>query len=159
MSLGLDNKYSTVYRRLINHPRGTTLRDWIHSTNCLNVASQPLMNTQFAQLGALDALNDAGLMHKVTGMSGVSSGSFVTALAATHNFSENSRKFRQVWPGWTNIVPRGTEANDPDLSENYRSRVLKHALPQSFEELKIPIGITATAYQDEKAAASVDGDR
>merc|ERR1719265_1109727 len=90
-----------------NHPEGKTLRDWIMNTNCLNLASQPLMNTQFAQLGALDALSDAGLMDKVTGLAGVSSGAFVMALAATQNFSHNSQRFRQIWPGWSKMIPAG----------------------------------------------------
>merc|ERR1719161_1801461 len=94
--------------QLREHPMGLTMRDWIGKTKCLNLASQPLMNTQFAQLGALDAINDAGLMDKVTGLSGVSSGAFVMALAASANFSENSRRFREIWPGWNNIVPESS---------------------------------------------------
>lgn len=135
--------------------KGRTMRQWIENTQCLNVASQPLMNTQFAQLGAMDALNDAGLMNKVTGMSGVSSGAFVTALAATKDFSENSRKFRQVWPGWDGLVPEGG-MSDPALSQHYEQKILKEVLPASFEELKIPIAIVATAYDTEDAAKNLD---
>merc|ERR1719161_2162154 len=91
--------------QLREHPMGLTMRDWINQTKCLNVASQPLMNTQFAQLGALDAIHDAGLMDKVTGLSGVSSGAFVMALAASEDYKKNSRKFRKIWPGWGKIVP------------------------------------------------------
>eukprot|EP00746_Dinoflagellata_sp_MGD_P158937 gnl/MRDRNA2_/MRDRNA2_86593_c0_seq8.p1 gnl/MRDRNA2_/MRDRNA2_86593_c0~~gnl/MRDRNA2_/MRDRNA2_86593_c0_seq8.p1 ORF type:complete len:555 (+),score=105.89 gnl/MRDRNA2_/MRDRNA2_86593_c0_seq8:167-1666(+) len=127
-------------------------------TTCLNVASQPLMNTQFAQLGALDALNDAGLLDKVTGYSGVSSGAFVMALAATPNLTMNSRKFREVWPGWSNMVPMsaGGKMSDPLLSEHYHKRVLSQVLPETFEELKIPLAVVAVAYDNEKAAAMID---
>merc|ERR1719386_221051 len=139
------------------HKAGHTLRQWITRTKCLNIASQPLMNTQFAQLGALDALSDAGLMDKVTGLSGVSSGAFVMALAATNNFSHNSRRFREIWPGWSNLVPSGGgKMKDPDLSAFYHKRVLSRVLPASFEELKIPLAVVSVAYDNEEAAAKVD---
>jgi len=137
-----------------------TLRQWIKDTKCLNVASQPLMNTQFAELGALDALRDAGVWDKVTGLSGVSSGAFVMALAATEDFAQNSRKFRQIWPGWANLVPEGKGGmKDPHFSEYYTKRILNKVLPNSFEELKIPLSVTAVAYKDETAATNIDGKR
>lgn len=146
--------------QLKNHPDGTTMRQWMKDTKCLNLASQPLMNTQFAQLGALDALNDAGVLEKVTGMSGVSSGAFVVSLAATKDFRQNSKIFRERWPGWAHIVPESEgENDDPKLTEFYHERVLNHVLPDSFEELRVPVAITAVAYEDDGAAASIDGKR
>merc|ERR1719265_1094232 len=116
------------------------------------------MNTQFAQLGALDALQDAGLLDKVTGYSGVSSGAFVMALAATKNMSANSRKFREIWPGWSNIVPdtAGGKMADPLLSKHYHERVLQHVIPSHFHHLKTPLAVTSVAYDDEQAAAMID---
>merc|ERR1719321_790653 len=90
---------SAVAHNLKQTPDGMTLRKWIKSQPCLNMASLPLMNTQFAQLGAIDALESEGLMDKITGLSGVSSGAFVTALAATRNRSLSSSLFRTHWPG------------------------------------------------------------
>jgi len=129
-----------------------TLRKWIQSTGCLNMASQPLLNTQFAQLGAVDALEEAGLMNKVTGMSGVSSGAFITALAASKNRKQASETFRKVWPGWMNMGVN----KDPDLSANYKAQVLDKVLPNTFEELAIPTAIVAVKYEDEKAAKEID---
>jgi len=83
---------------------------------CLNMASLPLMNTAFAQLGAIDALESEGLMDKVTGLSGVSSGAFVAALAATKNRSLASSIFRSKWPGWGNLGAH----NDPEFSVFYK---------------------------------------
>merc|ERR1719171_2906474 len=100
-----------VHYDLKQVPDGMTLRKWMEEQPCLNMASLPLMNTQFAQLGALDALESEGLMDKVTGLSGVSSGAFVTALAASKNRSRASSKFRSIWPGWANL---GT-TTDPEL--------------------------------------------
>merc|ERR1719388_142622 len=118
----------------------------MNNTQCLNLASQPLMNTQFAQLGALDALHDQGLLDKVTGYSGVSSGAFAMALAATDNFPQNSRRFREIWPGWGNIVPEGSKANgrmsDPHLSRHYHQRVLSKVLPRTFDQLKTKAAFT-----------------
>merc|ERR1719387_317040 len=84
-------------------PEGLTLRKRMQKQPCLNMASLPLMNTQFAQLGTIDALESEGLLDKVTGLSGVSSGAFVTALAASKNRSLASSNFRSVWPGWGNM--------------------------------------------------------
>jgi len=134
---------------------GMTLRKWIKAQSCLNMASLPLMNTQFAQLGAIDALQDQGLMDYVTGLSGVSSGAFITALAATRNRSAASATFRSIWPGWSNM---GT-MKDPQFSESYRQKVLDKVLPQTFEQLKIPLAVTAVHYETEKAAASIDNHR
>jgi len=151
--------------RLTPNKEGLTLRKWIANSNCMNLASQPLMNTQFAQLGALDALRDANLLEKVTGMSGVSSGAFVLALAATQDFKNNSRSFRNIWPGWANMIPKdqflktGGKMADPHLSSWYEKRVLNNVLPASFEELKIPLAVVAVAYDDEKAAEKIDGTR
>jgi len=136
-------------------PDTVTLRSWMQSQKCLKMASLPLMNTQFAQLGFLDALNDAGLMEKVTGVSGVSSGAFVTAIAASKNQSETSAKFRKIWPGWSNMGA----SKDPEMSANYKEKVLDQVLPKTFEELKIPLAVTAVHYLDDKAAATVDGKR
>jgi hypothetical protein len=133
-------------------PDGMTLRKWMQNQPCLNMASLPLMNTQFAQLGALDALHSEGLMEKVTGLSGVSSGAFVTALAASRNHSLASSQFRSLWPGWSNMGAK----KDPDMSAFYRSKVLDKVLPQTFEELKIPLAVVAVHYQTEKAAAAID---
>jgi len=110
------------------------------------------MNTQFAQLGAIDALEKEGLMEHVTGLSGVSSGAFVTALAASKNRSLASANFRSVWPGWTNMGAKG----DPELSDNYKQLVLDKVLPATFEELKIPLAVVAMHYHSEKAAAMID---
>merc|ERR1719380_579401 len=105
-------------------PDGMTLRKWMQAQPCLNMASLPLMNTQFAQLGALDALESEGLMEKVTGLSGVSSGAFVTALAASKNHSLASSKFRSLWPGWSNLGP----AKDPEFSQQYKEKILDQVL-------------------------------
>merc|ERR1719498_2066140 len=105
-------------------PDGMTLRKWMQQQPCLNMASLPLMNTQFAQLGAIDALESEGLMDKVTGMSGVSSGAFVTAVAASKNRSLASSIFRSKWPGWSNLGAN----KDPDFSSNYRERILDKVL-------------------------------
>jgi len=129
-----------------------TLRGWIMNQKCLNMASLPLMNTQFAQLGALDALNDEGLMRKVTGVSGVSSGAFVTAIAASRNQSAASETFRRTWPGWSNLGSN----KDPDMSRLYQEKVLDLVLPATFEELKVPLAVTAVHYADEKAAKNID---
>merc|ERR1719498_1983741 len=103
---------------------GMTLRKWIKAQPCLNMASLPLMNTQFAQLGAIDALESEGLMDHVTGLSGVSSGAFVTAVAASKNRSLASSIFRSKWPGWSNLGAN----KDPDFSSNYRERILDKVL-------------------------------
>jgi len=136
-------------------PNGMTLRKWIQQTQCLNMASLPLLNTQFAQLGAIDALESEGLMDKVTGVSGVSSGAFITALAATKDRKKASETFRKIWPGWMNM---GATV-DPEMSNNYKAKVLDKVLPKTFEELKIPLAIVAVKYQDDKAAATVDNKR
>merc|ERR1719217_1042575 len=106
-------------------PEAMTLRKWIQKQPCLNMASLPLMNTQFAQLGAIDALESEGLMDKVTGMSGVSSGAFITALAASKNRSLASSTFRSLWPGWSNLG----SMKDPEFSSNYREKILDKVLP------------------------------
>eukprot|EP00746_Dinoflagellata_sp_MGD_P157770 gnl/MRDRNA2_/MRDRNA2_86310_c0_seq1.p1 gnl/MRDRNA2_/MRDRNA2_86310_c0~~gnl/MRDRNA2_/MRDRNA2_86310_c0_seq1.p1 ORF type:complete len:448 (+),score=85.29 gnl/MRDRNA2_/MRDRNA2_86310_c0_seq1:192-1346(+) len=116
------------------------------------MASLPLMNTQFAQLGAIDALESEGLMDKVTGMSGVSSGAFITALAASKNRSLASSNFRSKWPGWSNMG----SMKDPEFSANYRERILDQVLPQTFEELQIPLAVVAVHYLTERAAATID---
>jgi hypothetical protein len=129
-----------------------TLKKWMKAQPCLNMASLPLMNTQFAQLGAFDALHDEGLMDKITGMSGVSSGAFVTALAAHKNRSLASTSFRSKWPGWGNLGPM----KDPEMSHNYREKILDQVLPQTFEELQIPLAVTAVHYHNDIAAATID---
>jgi len=136
---------------LRQNPEGMTLRKWIQSQKCLNMASLPLMNTQFAQLGAIDALESAGLMDKVTGLSGVSSGAFVTAIAASKNRTKASEAFRQHWPGWGKLGKK-----DPEFSQNYKEQVLDKVVPATFEELKIPLATVSVHYLSEKAAKEVD---
>merc|ERR1719160_1682101 len=114
-------------------PDGMTLRKWMMGQKCINMASLPLMNTQFAQLGALDALESEGLMDQVTGLSGVSSGAFVTAVAASKNRSLASSIFRSKWPGWSNLGAN----KDPDFSGNYREKILDKVLPQ-LSQLNLP---------------------
>merc|ERR1740130_768197 len=138
--------------KLRQSPDGMTLRKWMQAQPCLNMASLPLMNTQFAQLGAIDALESEGMMDKITGLSGVSSGAFIAALAATKNRSLTSSTFRTTWPGWSNLGA----SKDPDFSDNYKTKVLDRALPSTFEELKIPLAVTSVHYQSEKAAAAID---
>merc|ERR1719316_596331 len=91
-------------------------------------------------------------MNKVTGMSGVSSGAFITALAATKNRSAASETFRKVWPGWMNFGAM----KDPEMSAKYKEKVLDKVLPKTFEELKIPTAIVAVKYEDEMAAKTID---
>jgi hypothetical protein len=91
-------------------------------------------------------------MDKVTGLSGVSSGAFITALAASKNRSLASSTFRSLWPGWSNLG----SMKDPDFSGNYREQILDKVLPQTFEELKVPLAVVAVHYQNEKAAAAID---
>jgi len=141
----------TLANTLKPHAEGMTLRKWMLAQPCINMASQPLMNTQFAQLGAIDALDSEGLMDKITGMSGVSSGAFITALAAMKNRSLASSNFRSLWPGWASFG-----ATDPEFSQQYKAQVLDKVLPATFEELTIPLAVSAVYYHTEKAAADVD---
>lgn len=137
---------------LRQNQEGMTLRKWMKNQKCINMASLPLMNTQFAQLGAIDALESEGLMDKITGLSGVSSGAFVAALAASKNRSLSSSLFRTHWPGWSNLGAN----KDPDFSMNYKEKVLDKVIPATFEELKIPLSVVAVHYQNERAAAAID---
>merc|ERR1719191_1829894 len=124
---------------LIPNKEGLTLRKWFTGCNCTNMALQPLMNTQFAMLGAMDALHEENLLQKITGSTGVSSGAFLAAIAATKDYPTASKTFRKVWPGWAAFGKK-----DPELSKNYREHVLQHVIPQNFEELNIPVALTAT---------------
>jgi len=132
-------------------PSAPTLRQFLAEGDCLNVGFQPLMNTQFMLLGQMDALRDEGALKKVTGLTGVSTGAFISALYAT-NDKNATLKFRKSWPGWSKL---SKVQKDPELSEGYTT-YLKTILPTRFDDLKIPLAITVTLFENELAAKDID---
>lgn len=122
--------------------KNTTLREWLAAgTDCFNVALVPQYNNQHLVFGVMEALKEAGLMRKLTGISACSGGTLPGAFyAAGKSFPEFDATFPKL--GW-----RGFGPSEPKIEEDYRS-FLSRNLPSTFEKLEIPLALSMTKWDD-----------
>lgn len=127
----------------------TSLREWLLKDGGFNLALVPQFNNEYTVFGVLEALRDENLLKSVQGISTVSGTTLPGAyLAAGKSFNEFNGDFPAK--GWGGFGP-----GEPNIDKDYRE-FLSKSLPNSFEELQVPLTVSLTHWDDETAVHTMD---
>lgn len=122
--------------------KNVTLREWLAAgEEPFNVAIVPQYNNQHLVFGIMEALKEAGLMKKLSGISACSGGTLPGAFYAA---GKSFRDFDAAFPakGWAGFGP-----SEPRIEKDYRAFLARN-LPEKFEQLQIPLALSLTKWDD-----------
>lgn len=131
---------------------GPSLKDWLSDGRCFNMLLTPQYNNQHSMFGITDFLRNEKLLKNLGGVSAGSGGTLPGAFAAA---DKNFALFDSLFPreGWGGLGP-----SEPKITNDY-VRILNGSLPRTFEELKYPLGLSLTHWDDIDALKKFDHNR
>lgn len=129
-----------------------SLKEWLSDERGFHLLLTPQYNNQHSIFGVTEFLQQGNLLKDLRGVSAGSGGSLPGAFAAAgSNFSLFQEHFPKV--GWGGLGPA-----EPKITQDYM-RILAATLPKTFEELRYPLGLSLTHWNDLESLKNFDHTR